>query len=120
MFPLLSPKKAAVQPISVISSAVLFPGHAIRTSLGAVTLNDWYLLGISSDGISARLYLNGVFINSDDRPTTACTSDTVAIGGVMNSSNPVNGYIDEIYFSKTAIGDNGMAELWNDGDGITY
>lgn len=65
-----------------------------------LTTSTWYHVALARSGSSTKLFLDGTQVGSTYTDTNAYIQGPLTIGSQYNSSNPVNGYIDDIRISK--------------------
>ena len=88
-----------------------------KVDFGTLSPNVWYQLAATYDGTRIRTYLNGV-LASTGSPISGAIRDTTTsfcLGSVNSSSGFFNGTIDEVSIWKTALPDEQIGILYNDG-----
>jgi hypothetical protein len=73
-----------------------------ETSGVTVTASTWYHFALVRSGTTATLYIDGTSVKTSTDSTNYSSDWYGAIGGIVNTSNTNDGYIDEFRISNTA------------------
>ena len=98
-------------------------------SANNITEESWYHLVVVQDGVSPKIYINGVDVTSTGNFTTANditawmnkkgNAVTAKIGGCVCANIWFDGLIDDFrYYKNTALTSDQVAILYNEGNGI--
>lgn len=103
---------------------VLGSGVAGGTSTTPVNTDTWYHLVFSFNSSNIRFYVNGNLEIDNPSGTILYTgADICTLGKYLatgSDSQPMEGYIDELYIYDSAIGQDKVDELYLDGEGFFY
>ena len=72
------------------------------TTSGGPSASTWYHLALVRSGTTATLYVDGTGYKTSTDSTNYPSNLYGALGGIVNTSNTNNGYLDEIRISSTA------------------
>ncbi len=87
----------------------------------AIESAGWLHIVGTFDGTDGKLYVNGVLRNTVNSPgTLTISSDNINIGRRVNSSNYVDGLVDEVGIWGAAKIQSEITELYNSGSGLAY
>ena len=79
----------------------------------ALTTGTWYLVGVTFDGTTLKLFKNGTQVGSTAATTTA-NSTTLYIGDSGGTSGSFNGTLDEVrYYNSdmSVLNSNGLTRM---------
>jgi|TARA_R110002110_G_scaffold8958_1_gene44542 hypothetical protein len=90
---------------------------SVKTS--AVSTDTWYHILVTHDntGSSRHLYLNGTSVADDSNVTVYQGGGDFQIGNTQNSTDFMNGYVDEFNFWTRVLTASEIASLYNNGSG---
>ncbi len=107
---------AVAQMFGLITSAnsrgaLYFYGYAVDVAGGSILPNTWYHAGATYDGTTARIYLNGQYLNQITYPlNTVLNADGISIGS-RRPDTYWNGQIDEVMLFDRALSGDEVAAL---------
>ncbi|KQX48844.1 LamG-like jellyroll fold domain-containing protein [Paenibacillus sp. Root444D2] len=92
-----------------------FLGGTATISMGTIPLGTWTHVGLTYDGTTARLYLNGVLDTSHN-----VTANSEAVGGMIIGADKLlgelwNGEIDDVSIYNRKLTAQEMKDIWNSG-----
>jgi hypothetical protein len=85
---------------------------------GSVTTvfdDEWHFIAASYDGSTLRVYVDGNMENEQDFGAGDVNTAPVAIGGRMDSSQPLTGIVDDIGLFSAALDEDDLMAIMNDG-----
>jgi hypothetical protein len=90
---------------------------SVKTS--AVSTDTWYHILVTHDntGSSRHIYLNGTSVANDSNVTVYQGGGNFQIGNTQNSTDFMNGYVDEFNFWARVLTASEIASLYNNGSG---
>lgn len=74
-------------------------GFRVTSPPGSIVTNTWYHVAIVRESSALRIYKNGISVATGSSGNNY-TRTTMTIGANSNSSEPLNGYIDELRVTK--------------------
>jgi hypothetical protein len=84
----------------------LYDGGSTYTSVVTMAANTWYHLAISRSGSSLKVYRDGTEVMSATNSRNLSDNSTIVVGSsidpTVNTTNSMNGHMDEIRISNTA------------------
>ena len=90
---------------------------------GGIADGNWHLVAASYDAVSGTraIWLDNVQLVSfaEGNALATTTADTLVIGKNLGGSDPFGGAMDEVGIWNRALTTGDMAELWNDGAGMS-
>jgi hypothetical protein len=90
-------------------------------STSTLSTGTWYLVGVTNNGGTFQLYINGSADGSSTSKSPNIASGYQRFGrDVATGSNYINGLIDEVGVWSKALTPTEFTELYNLGTGITY
>tara|TARA_R110002167_G_scaffold226717_4_gene431948 strand:- start:240 stop:1088 length:849 start_codon:yes stop_codon:yes gene_type:complete len=86
---------------------------------GALSADTWYHILVTHDntGNSRHIYLNGTSVANDSDVTVYQGGGDFQIGNTQNSTDFINGYVDEFNFWTRVLTASEIASLYNNGNG---
>lgn len=79
-----------------------------------ISLNEWYFVAMTYDGVSAKLYVNGEVVKEIADSRTILSGTLPLVIGDDNGNNlEFNGYIDDCYLYNATLTEGDILELFN-------
>lgn len=98
-------------------------GYALDyTEPWTYSTNTWYMVTVTFDGTTEKLYVNGSQIGTgfDGSTLNTASSSTAYIGCQAASAYFFDGYIDEVGVWSKALSTTEITSLYNGGSGLQY
>ncbi len=87
----------------------------------SIPTNEWAMITTTSDGSNVDIYINGAIVGTDTTSSSAVSITTTLIGKRIGSTAETwNGGIDETGIWNRSLSVDEIAQLYNEGNGITF